>query len=278
MTAARVALITGGTDGIGKASAARLLADGWDVAITARSTARGQAVAAELTAATGRAPTVLGADLSVMREVREAARAFRAAHGRLDALVLNANAITQARVVTEDGFESNLAIGYLGRVLLLRELEDVLAATAGAQVLTVVGLDHQRIDFDDPQLARSYTARAALMRWQWAMQLFVREHQRRGGVPMNVFMPGLVRTKILASEPQPMRLFVQILNAVIGLPVERSAAEVATVLEDVRAHARRDTYFSRTRAKPPRNLGERSGDAERLWELTERLLAPHRGA
>jgi NAD(P)-dependent dehydrogenase (short-subunit alcohol dehydrogenase family) len=171
---------------------------------------------------------------------------------------------------------SNLAIGYLGRVLLLRELEPLLERTAGAQVLTVVGLDHERLDLGDPQLEKGFTARRALMRWQWAMQLYVREHTRRGGVPMNVFMPGLVRTKILANEPQPMRLFVQIMNALIGITVERSAAEVAAVIEAVRRDAHRDAYFWRTEPRASRALGDRPGDAEQLFALTDRLLGPHR--
>ena len=117
------------------------------------------------------------------------------------------------------------------------------------------------------------------MRWQWAMQLYVREHTRRGReVPLNVFMPGLVRTKILANEPQPMRLFVQIMNLLIGITVERSATEVAAVLEDVRAHTRRETYFWRTEARGPRDLKERPGDGERLWTLTDQWLAPHQRA
>jgi NAD(P)-dependent dehydrogenase (short-subunit alcohol dehydrogenase family) len=272
----RVALITGGTDGIGKATAKHLVAAGWEVVITARNATRAEEAARAISGGSGPGRvSVIEADLADMTAVREAAATFRGRHARLDVLLLNANAITQRRVLTRDGFEANLAVGYLGRVLLLRELEDVLAATPQAQVLTVVGLDHERLDLDDPQLELRFTARSALMRWQWAMQLYVREHTRRGGVPMNVYMPGLVRTKILANEPQPMRLAVQIMNFVIGIPVEQAAAELAGAIEDARGHGRRDTYYWRTKPKPPRALGERPDDAAQLWALTDRLLAPH---
>ena len=116
----------------------------------------------------------------------------------------------------------------------------------------------------------------ALGRWQWAMQVFAREWNRRVPVPMNVYMPGLVRTKILASEPQPMRLVVQIANAIVGVSVQKAGDELAFVAEQLRADRVKDAYYARTKRKPARNLRELPGDGARLWDLSERLLVDAR--
>lgn len=275
-TGPRVAVITGATDGIGRATAVHLARAGWQVVVVGRSAERCTAVVAEIVATGGLAEAVV-ADLSVMGDVRRAADRIAATHPRLDALVLNANTITQTRVVTGDGFEANLAVGFLGRALLHWRLAALLATTPGAQVLTVIGMDHQRLDLADPHLALGFTARAALMRWQWAVQVLVRETNRRGGPPVNVFMPGLVKTKILANEPQPMRAFVQLANLIIGIPVEKSAAEVAAVLDKVAAGGVRDVYFNRTNARPPRDLKSTGEDGPAVWAWAEAALGPWLG-
>jgi len=46
-------------------------------------------------------------------------------------------------------------------------------------------------------------------------------------------MPGLVKTKILANEPQPMRLFVQIMNKIIGITPEKAAENIFIVLNEI---------------------------------------------
>lgn len=272
----RVALVTGATDGIGRATARRLAGEGWRVIVVGRNPARCAEVEAELRAAGGEVEVGL-ADLSVMAQVAALADEVCARHDRLDALVLNANTITHERRLTVDGFEPNLAVGLLGRVLLQRRLEPLLLAAPGGQVLTVVGLDHQRLDLEDPHLARGWSARAALMRWQWAVQVLAREDNRRGGPPVNVFMPGLVKTKILADEPQPMRALVQLANLLVGIPVERSAGEVVTVLERVAAEHLRDVYFARTRLAPARNLRSTETDGPALHTWCAEVLRPWLG-
>lgn len=275
----RLAFVTGATDGIGKATARRLLADGWDVVVTGRSRDKTHAAVAELrSAAAGGTVSGLVADLSVMDEVQRLASEFLSAHSRLDLLLLNANTITQAYTRTREGFEANLAVGYLGRALLAWALEDVLRRTPNAQVLTVVGLNLVRIDFEDPPTPDGFSSMKALGRWQWAMQVFAREWNRQVPAPMTVYMPGLVRTKILAVEPQPMRLAVQIANFVMGVPVDESGEELAFVVEEQRRNPRKDSYYARTKRKPSRDLKEQPGDGARLWELTERLLQPWRAA
>jgi NAD(P)-dependent dehydrogenase (short-subunit alcohol dehydrogenase family) len=277
MVTEKVALITGGTDGIGKATARRLLSDGWEVVVVGRSTEKCKATVAELGAvsAKGRISSIAG-DLRLMSDVKLVAETYRATHSMLHFLFLNANAIAQERSLTREGFEANHAIGYFGRVLLTWLLEDMLRATPEAQVLTVVGLNLERIDFDDLTMEKRFRDMSALGRWQWAMQVFVREFNRRGIVPMNVYMPGLVRTKILSKEPLPMRAIVRLASLFVGIPAEKSADEVVRVIEEIVRNRSRDCYYARTKLMPPRDLKTEPADGERLWVLTERLLHEYR--
>jgi NAD(P)-dependent dehydrogenase (short-subunit alcohol dehydrogenase family) len=277
MTARRVALITGATDGIGKATAKRLLDEGWEVAIVGRNPARCAATVTELGGGeAGARVSAIGADLSLLAETRKACEEFLAAHGRLDFLFLNANAITQKRVLTGEGLEANLALGYLSRALMAQRLEGALAATPDSQILAVVGLNKSRLDFDDLTMAKDFKGMAALGRWQWAMQVYAREWNARSRVPMNLYMPGIVKTKILDSEPGLVtRTVIKAVYAVRAASVEQSASYVVDVLRDVEEHHRRDAYYSVRTLKPRRDLGDLPGDQEALWELTRELLQPY---
>lgn len=266
------ALITGATDGIGRATAKVLAAAGWEVVVVGRSAERAEATLTELRAAVpGAAVSSLLADLERMDDVAALAAAVRARHDALDLLLLNANHVAQSHALTADGFERNLAIGFYGRSLLAWGLEDVLRATPGAQVLGVVGLNLERFDPDAP--VTPVSSMRALGRWQWAHQVFLRGWNARVPVPANTYMPGLVRTKILAQEPQPMRWFVQLAQRVIGVPVDRGGAELAAVVDALRAAPARDAYFARTKRSEARALGEQPGDVERVWAHAERALA-----
>jgi NAD(P)-dependent dehydrogenase (short-subunit alcohol dehydrogenase family) len=268
-----VALLTGATDGIGRATAGVLARQGWDVAIVGRNPTRVADSVREVSAAAPDADVFpLIADLSRMEAVRDLARAWPRDH--LDFLLLNANSITNEHVVTPDGLESNLAIGFYGRALLALALKDVLDRTPGSQVLGVVGLNLDRFDPDLPPVPVS--SMKALGRWQWAWQVWLRAWNTRGHVPANTYMPGLVQTKILANEPQPMRMFVQIANKIIGVPVAKGGEELAQVVGALRADPARDVYFSRTSRKGVRALGDERGDAEKVWVHAERVLAKWR--
>ena len=51
--------------------------------------------------------------------------------------------------------------------------------------------------------------------------------------PLNLYMPGLVKTKIPANEPQPIRIFVKIMNMIVGISVEKAAEYIFSVINDV---------------------------------------------
>src|SRR5271166_3148701 len=119
--AGQTVLVTGGTGGIGKATAAGLAAMGARVGITGRDIARTRAVAAEIAAASGN-PAVdpFPADMSSQAEVRRLAVTVLAAYPRLDVLVNNVGGFWAHRHPTAAGLEHTFALNQFARSLLYR--------------------------------------------------------------------------------------------------------------------------------------------------------------
>jgi NAD(P)-dependent dehydrogenase (short-subunit alcohol dehydrogenase family) len=167
MTQPRIVLITGATDGLGRALAHRLAADGDTVLLHGRDQARLDAVADAIRDDHGLArPATFRADLAELAQVRELATAVRAATDRLDVLVNNAGIgggepDGRDRRESKDGYELRFAVNYLAGFLLTQELLPLLRASAPARVVNVASLGQQEIDFDDVMLKRGYSGMRA---------------------------------------------------------------------------------------------------------------------
>src|SRR5579872_5218617 len=115
----RVCLITGATEGVGKATAVALAARGFRTVLAARSAAKAEFVKREIASATGRDDVdVLVGSLNSLAQVRRLAEAFKSRYGQLDVLVNNAGIFAPSRVLTEDGFETTFQVNYLSHFLL----------------------------------------------------------------------------------------------------------------------------------------------------------------
>lgn len=269
----KTALITGSTDGIGKATALKLLKDGWAVVINGRSSAKCEATIHELKQKSGsNSVTAFTADLSNLAQVNSAIDKFIETHTKLDLLMLNANVIANDRIITSEGNEQNFALGYLSRVLMVRKLEKILENTTNSQILSVIGMDTQPLDFNDPTIEKKFTGRKGLARWQWAINLFTTEYNKTSKVPLNLYMPGLVKTKILANEPQPMRAFVKIMNYIVGLTPEQSAGNVLVVINDIVSKQKKGTCYSWKKERGLPKIKTIEGDNVKLLNLTNEIL------
>lgn len=142
----KTCLVTGGTSGIGKETAAGLAALGATVIIVARDPARGDAAAGEIRRRVpdARVETMI-ADLSSLARVRELAAAVEARHERLDVLVSNAGVIAAGRQLTPDGLETTFATNHLGPFLLTNLLRGLLERSAPARVVTVASAAHRQV-------------------------------------------------------------------------------------------------------------------------------------
>src|SRR6202521_2872785 len=176
--AGKVVLISGGTGGIGKATAIGLATMGARVGITGRDLARAEQVAADIRAAS-RNPAVdaFAADMTSQAEVRRLAVAVLNAYPRLDVLINNVGGFWAHRHATTDGLERTFALNHLAPFLLTNLLLDRLKASAPARVVTVSSGAQSmgRIDFDDLQGARNYSGQSAYNQSKLANVSFTNE-------------------------------------------------------------------------------------------------------
>jgi NAD(P)-dependent dehydrogenase (short-subunit alcohol dehydrogenase family) len=205
LMAGKFVLVTGGTGGIGRATAIGLAALGARVGITGRDQARTEAAAAGIGAAPG-SPAVdaFAADLSVQAGVRHLA-AQVGTYPRLDVLVNNVGGFWAHRHLTADGLERTFALNHLAPFLLTSLLLDRLTASAPARIVTVSSGAHAsgRIDFDDLQGERDYSGQRAYSQSKLANIMFTYELARRlegTGVTATVCHPGVVRTSFGAED------------------------------------------------------------------------------
>ncbi len=276
--AGKTVLITGGTSGIGKATAIGLAALGARVGITSRDLGRAEATAVEIRAAAGNpAVDAFGADLSSQAEVRRLAADVLDAYPRLDVLVNNAGGFWATRHVTADGLEHTFAVNHLAGFLLTNLLLDRLKASAPARVVTVSSGAHSMgtIDFDDLQGERRYSGQRAYNQSKLADIMFTYELARRlagTGVTATVLHPGVVRTGFGAEDPSWVyKILIPLWRPFMKTP-QQGAATSIYLASSPEVEGVTGRYFADNR---PRTSSKRSYDvdaAARLWQMSAALV------
>jgi NAD(P)-dependent dehydrogenase (short-subunit alcohol dehydrogenase family) len=195
----QVVLVTGSTDGLGRALAAELAAQGASVLLHGRNPAKGEETLREMREATGNERLAFyRADFSSLAQVRGLAEQILAEHERLDVLVNNAGIGTGGRAVverelSEDGHELRFAVMYLAPFLVTKLLEPLLVRSAPARVVNVASAGQAAIDFDDVMLERSYSGVQAYCQSKTALVMLtfdLADELRGKRVTANCLHPG----------------------------------------------------------------------------------------
>jgi retinol dehydrogenase 14 len=276
--AGRTVLVTGGTGGIGKATALGLALLGAQVAITGRDRARTEAAADGIRVAGGGQVHAFVADLSSQSEVRRLAEEVLQSLPRVDVLVNNVGGYWNSRHVTADGLERTFALNHLAPFLLTRLLLDRLEQSAPARVVTVSSNAQAtgRIDFADLQGERSYSGARAYSQSKLANLLFTYELARRlepTSVTANALHPGVVSTSFGAEDPSGVqRRLVPFVRPFLKTPAQGAITSIYLASAPDLGQVTGRFYAG----SKPKKSSQRSYDratAARLWQVSDELVA-----
>lgn len=225
----RTIVISGGTDGMGRALALRRLAQGDHVIAVGSNAEKGARLVADAATVGGRAEFVR-ADLTTVAGARSVIRAIEASTDVVDALVLCANRVRPRRVETTEGFESTFALYYLSRYLLSHGLTPALELSASPVIVNVAGVGTRKgtIHWDDLQLTRRYRAVAAQLQAGRANDLLGVGYAARHGdrVPYVLYHPGFTRSGDLSTLPRLTRASIRVAARLFARPVEAAVAPI----------------------------------------------------
>lgn len=264
----RTVLVTGATDGLGRALAVRLGAAGARLILHGRNPERAAAVTAEVVAAGGPTPQIILADLSKLREVDRLADEIIARTSHLDVLVNNAGISGRAdgrRELTSDGIESVWAVDHLAPYRLTRRLLPLLRASAPARVVNVASAGQQEIHLEDPTPERDYDAFAAYCRAKLAMIMATIEYAEElddTGVTVNALHPATLMPTTMVREAgvTPLSTIAEGVHATLRLICDPSLARTT------------GRYFDGTRQCSPHPQADDRPSRRRLLEISDAAI------
>jgi NAD(P)-dependent dehydrogenase (short-subunit alcohol dehydrogenase family) len=256
----RTVLVTGATDGLGRALAAALARAGHTVLVHGRDPERVLATANEVGAA-----RTYCADFASLAEVHALADDVLAHEPRLDVLVNNAGIGTNVpgdgeRMTSQNGHELRFAVNYLAGYVLAERLLELLRHSAPARIVQVSSAGQAPIDFEDVMLERRYDGVQAYCQSKLAQVMHAID---------------------LSERVDPAELTANALHPATYMPTKIVASPVSTLEEGVEATLRlvidpaldgvSGRYFNGTREARANWQAYDSGDRRRLAELSTRL-------
>jgi len=274
----KVVLLTGATDGLGRALAAELARDGATGLVHGRDPGRIANTVREVTEAAteagGGADRVRSyqADLASIAGVRALAEQVIASEPRLDVLVNNAGVGATVpgdgvRQESADGYELRFAVNYLAGYALTRLLLPLLRRSAPSRIVNVASVGQQAIDFDDVMLTRDYDGMRAYRQSKLAQILF---------------------TFDLAAELDPAEVTVNALHPATFMPTKIvTGVRLSTSEQGVEAVQRlvaapvgetgTGRYFDRLEESRANDQAYDADARRRLRELSAKLTGLHAG-
>jgi len=219
--AARRALVTGATSGIGRAIAEALAAQGVHVLVTGRDPRRGEEVVAAIRAAKGNVDFIL-ADLSSAEGVAKVATQAEKVSGGVDILINNAGIFSfgPTAETTEEAFDAMYDTNVKAPFLLTARLAPGMASRGWGRIVNVTTMVAY-IGMTGAALYGSSKAALQPLTQAWAAEY------GGSGVTANAIAPGPVRTPGTAGMGEALdQLGKTVPAGRVGMPAEIAAAAV----------------------------------------------------
>ncbi len=220
----RVAIVTGGSRGIGRAVAASLAEDGASVVVSGRDPVRVEVEAKELEAL-GASVLAVQADVARREDVDRLVDRARERFGRIDVLVNNAGITRDALLVRmkDDDWDQVLNVNLRGAFLMTRAVAKVMMRQRSGRIINIASTAGA---MGNAGQANYSAAKAGLI----GLTKAAARELAHWGILVNAVAPGLIDTDMTAGLPAEAReaLLAQIPLKRIGLA--REVAEVVRFL------------------------------------------------
>ena len=273
----KICLVTGGTNGIGKATAQALAQMGATVVIVGRDASRTAQLVDEIRLASGNKNVdSLLADLSSQAEVRRLASEFKSKYSRLHVLLNNAGAVFLQRQLSVDGIEMTFALNHLASFLLTNLLLDTLKASAPARIINVSSDAHAsgRIEFENLQGERRFSPRA-YGNSKLANILFTLELARRlegSGVTVNALHPGFVATGFAKNNGRVIAALISIVAPLVGRSPAKGAETSVYLASSPNVEGMTGKYFYDSHVIPAAPQAGDMAVARKLWDVSAEMV------
>lgn len=267
-------VITGASDGIGRAAAQELHALGHNVVLIGRNPEKTKAAADELSA-----PYYV-ADFADLHQVARLADALKKDLERIDVLILNAGGIFDQRTITKDGFEQTFQVNHLAHFMLTNRLLPALTKNKATVIATSSAANFMnRLDLDDLNAEKSYRKWTVYGNAKLMNILFIRELARRfggKGITTAAFHPGVVASSF-SRELGPFLKFIfnSKLTRVFGLVVTPKQGADTMIWLATREPGKvwkSGEYYSRRKQKRAAGKAYDPLLANDLWNKSEDLI------
>ncbi|MGH3722605.1 MAG: SDR family oxidoreductase [Mycobacterium sp.] len=269
----QIALITGGTDGIGKTTATELARKGFTVVLAARNKEKAASVASEIVSVTGnRNVDHITVDLGSLSQVYQLAQMFTARYGRLDVLINNAGILMPQRVITEDGFERTFQVNYLAPFYLTQLLAEALKDSPQGRLVNLTSSVYRIARFDPNNLQgeRRFSTLGSYASSKLMVLLFtleLAERMKSTAMTVNAVHPGVVRTPMMLNAKGLFKVMSLVATPIATSPEQGAATSVfvATAPELAETSGQ---YFTNSRAKKVTSSANTAENRILLWQLS----------
>lgn len=274
---AGLAVVTGGTDGIGREVALRLVQRSFRVIIVGRNPHKGQVAVAWIQAHhTDADITYWQYDLALMRQVRQLAERLKGENEPLNILVHCAGVMLRQRTLTEEGLETVFAVQYLARYLLTQAVIDLLLESKAGRVVNVSagGSINMALDFANLNGEKHYDGVTALKHESIANDMLMIDLQERyPQLHSYGYGPGYVITDLLRDMPQVLRFFARTFGQLIAVTPQQGASEIiALLMEDAASGLYGRLYTRRLKQNLPSGFRADAANRRRLRDISEQWV------
>jgi NAD(P)-dependent dehydrogenase (short-subunit alcohol dehydrogenase family) len=273
----KICLVTGGTNGIGKATARELARMGATVVIVGREAQKTSRVVEEIRVAGGsKNVDSLLADLSSQQDIRRLADEFKGKYPHLHVLLNNAGGFFMRRQIGGNGIEMTFAVNHLASFLLTNLLLDTIKASAPARIINVSSNAHAsgKIEFDNLQGERKYGPKA-YDNSKLANILFTMELARRlagTGVTVNALHPGFVATGFAKNNGKIIAALVSLITPLVARSPAKGAETSVYLASSQNVQGITGKYFYDSHVIPTAPQATDMVIARKLWDVSAGMV------